>query len=103
MGLVAGVVRPEQRVYAVRTWLGSEARPAPSGHVALRDGRFACVELPAVPGATPANPGYLMVDLMTATRGSGTNPPARVHLYHLGGGNYRVVGIERPSGFEPPA
>jgi hypothetical protein len=103
LGLVAGVVRPEQRVYAVRTWLGTEARPGPRAAVALRDGNLACVDLPLVSGATSGKPSYLMVDLMTAVRGSETNRPARVHLYHLGGGDYRVVGIERPDGFEPPA
>jgi hypothetical protein len=102
LGLATGIARPEQRLYAVRTWIGIAARPGPTRRVALRGGRDACVELPLVPGATPSKPGYLMIDLMTATRGAGTSPPARVHLYHLGEKDYRVVGLERPSEFEPP-
>lgn len=67
----------------------------------LERGRFACTTLPPVPGAAPSSPQYLIVDL-TAHAGVSHSGPARVHLYHLGGANFRVVGLERPEDGDPP-
>jgi hypothetical protein len=102
LGLVSGIVSAERRLYGVRTWLGESAEAGPSAKVALKDRRFACVTLPAVPGASASQPGYLMVDVVAGARNARAIPPARVHLYHLGGASYRIVGLERPDDFEPP-
>ncbi len=53
-------------------------------------------------GASTANPGYLIVDMYAYT-GSENHAPARVHLYHLGGVDFKVVGLERPYANDPPA
>jgi hypothetical protein len=102
MGLVARVTRPERRLYGVRTWLGESADAGPAPKVALKDGRFACLPLPSVPGASASSPRYLMVDVASGAPGQKPIPPARVHLYHLGGSDYRVVGLERPDDFDAP-
>jgi hypothetical protein len=102
LAVVGGVTSAEKRLYGVRSWLGEDARPGPGGKVALRDRRFACVPLPAVPGASTSSPGYLMMDVVAGAHGEPALPPARVHLYHRGGSSYRIVGLERPDDFDPP-
>ncbi|MEM9189842.1 MAG: hypothetical protein AAGF12_11740 [Myxococcota bacterium] len=56
-----------------------------------------CAALPTLPGATRDDPGYLVVDVLAA-RGEtdDRSAPLRVHLYHLGGAEYVVAGLERP-------
>ena len=87
------------RKYGARAFVGDRLEPTALAPTRLRP--RLCVQLPPVPGATPKVPGYLIVDLYAWT-GSETRVPARVHLYHLGGGDYRVVGLERPYHNDPP-
>ena len=62
-----------------------------------------CVPLPAIGGATPAKPAYLIVDVRGVVRGhEEQEAPARVHLYDYGNGRYLVVGLERPDNTDPP-
>jgi hypothetical protein len=58
-----------------------------------------CARLPGAAG-TPAEPAYMIVDL-TAFVPRDTYP-ARLHLYHLGGANYRLAGLERPYDYDAP-
>lgn len=97
LGLSSGIASAGTRGYDARAWLGDELTPA-TATARIQDGRFACVQLPRVPAATRSDPRYLIVDVTA----SGTMGPARVHLYHLGGSDYRVVGLERPDDGDPP-
>jgi hypothetical protein len=96
------LVAQAQRSYSARAWL---VEPAVTGRaltgVAPRAGFEVCVPLPPVDGASAAEPAYLVVDVVGVT-GSQKRAPARVHLYHLGGADYRVVGLERPEDEDPP-
>ncbi len=101
MAVVGGVVTKAERGYRARAWLGEDRTPALLNTPALNEGSWACVGLPALPGASTSAPEYLIVDVV-ATSGSQRTAPARAHLYHLGGTDYRVVGLERPSDDDPP-
>jgi hypothetical protein len=93
---VTSQTRPvETRRYAARGWLGAELSPARVEDVqALGDGRV-CMRLPESDG------GYLIVDVAGVSPGQDL-VPARVHLYALGGGQHRVVGLERPNDDDAP-
>jgi hypothetical protein len=97
LGLASGIASGSTRRYTARAWLGDDLEPA-TPKTRLDAGRYACTELPSVPGASKSDPQYLIVDIMA----SGTQGPARVHLYHLGGNEYRVVGLQRPDDADPP-
>ena len=62
-----------------------------------------CIDLPRISGASPEAPKYLIVDWVSQSDSFAAELPARVHLYDLGSGGVRVVGLERPENFEPPA
>jgi len=95
------MVVPSVRVYGTRAWLGDSLEPAVTR--AEWDGPDrVCVPLPAVPGGSRADPRYLIVDVAAGVAGVDLQPPTRVHLYHLGGADYRVVGLERPYDSNPP-
>jgi hypothetical protein len=98
LGLSSKIASAATRKYAVRAWLDDSLTPATPGTVRLEEGRFVCLPLPAVPDATKSDPRYLIVDVTA----SDTEGPARVHLYHLGASDYRVVGLERPDDHDPP-
>jgi hypothetical protein len=91
--------RAKQRSYVGRAYLTErrielgQSRP---------DARArSCVTLPAVPESSSDKPRYLIVDVIARTPGLSAQLPARVHLYHLGGSDYRIVGLERPDSDRP--
>jgi hypothetical protein len=93
VAVVAGVVLPNARSYGARAWTAGEstARNVTTDHA----GATVCVTLPA--GMKRAGPPrYVIIDI-TARRSGASLPPARVHLYGLGGSDYRIVGLERPA------
>ncbi len=101
LGVLARVADPKTRAYSARAWLTEDLEPALL-HAPVRErGRFACVALPEVPGAAADKPAYLIVDV-TARSLDQAPGPLRVHLYHLGGTDFRVVGLERPVDQDAP-
>jgi hypothetical protein len=101
LAVLSNTVSPQQRSYSGRAWLGEGLSPEMLDNPAPRGGHWVCTALPAVPGASKSSPEYLIVDLLARSPSHATGP-ARVHLYHLGGSEYRVVGLERPSDADPP-
>jgi hypothetical protein len=98
-GVTSGLFPLASRKYGARGFVGDDLVPAPLAPSKLSP--MLCVNLPGVAGASPASPQYLVVD-MYAWTGSETNVPARVHLYHLGGSDYRVAGLQRPYDNDKP-
>jgi hypothetical protein len=95
--LVSSGVEPgDRRSYASRGWATHPMRRYSPGPPRTDANAMVCTALPAWPEATATRPGYLIVDLVSRTRGKGTEPPARVHLYATGPGQYAIVGLERP-------
>jgi hypothetical protein len=90
----------EHRPYRTRAWVhegGSSVTPIVPGRMERWPEDRVCVELPQVPDASPTSPGYLIVDVTGMYgRNDDISKPARVHLYHLGGNEYRIAGLERP-------
>jgi hypothetical protein len=89
-----GLLPVSLRQYGARAWVGDNNEQAAVKQVRT-SAKQVCIDLPAVPAASPNAPGYLIADLY-AFSASQPRTPARVHLYHLGGSDYRVVGLERP-------
>lgn len=96
LALRAGLVAPRGRRYRIGASIGREeltrvlvARPT------ARNGEV-CVPLPAASDASPSHPAYLVVSITAHGRDRREVLPARAHLYHLGGSEYRIVGLERP-------
>ena len=100
LAVYSGISKRLNRRYSVRGWM---AKPA------LKDlGKFpvwppksdagrVCGVLPTqIPGHDPSRPSYLMVDFTAKDEGQLEPPLIRIHLYVVGKGKYRVVGIERP-------
>lgn len=102
MALVGNVASVESRAYTTRAWQGERLEPIAVGNGRAERGHHVCLHLPKVPSASTASPGYLVVDVVAGPRGGKPSLPARVHLYHLGGRDYRVVGLERPYDPAPP-
>jgi hypothetical protein len=99
---VVGRVFPRTlRTYSARAWFPDRKGGQRIDGVVTLGELEMCVPLPAVPGATKDAPGYMLVDAFGQT-GSQNRAPARVHLYHLGGTDYRVVGLERPDDADAP-
>ncbi|MCU0685671.1 MAG: hypothetical protein MUF34_26085 [Polyangiaceae bacterium] len=90
----AGVARAEGRSYRVRAWAEGNA-PLAAGPAQVTAPGSVCVPLPA---SAAGNERYVIVDVAIAPGA----PPARVHLYALGKGAYRVAGLERPADDAPP-
>jgi hypothetical protein len=103
MAVLSQVAPAEHRSYATRAWAGDDLRPVPMGRGHLERSHWVCQHLPKAPGASPDNPQYVVVDVTASTRGKAATLPARVHLYHLGGRDYRIVGLERPYSANPPS
>jgi hypothetical protein len=101
LALTSGIVSRANRRYASRGFASEDLRPIPVGAAEARRSNFVCFELPMVGGAGSSSPQYLIVDVV-AKSGSSATLPVRVHLYHLGGRDYRVVGLERPYNNAPP-
>lgn len=102
MAVRGGVTPAEGRRYRASAWAGPDLAPLPAGPASPELGDRACVALPAVPGASSGAPGYLVVDVIAESDPDPRTGPARVHLYHRGGADYMVVGLERPE-LEPGA
>ena len=100
LAVESSMARPATRKFGVRIWRGAELEEVDPIHTAYHPRGRVCTELPTS-NATAKDPAYLIVDVV-ASNGSAPNAPARVHLYHLGDAGYRIVGLERPSGFAPP-
>ncbi len=97
----SGVFAPQQRRYSARGWLTKGLHPvAMTAPRAVAFGQV-CVPLPQVARASAEQPRYVIVDVF-ARSGSEQRTPVRVHLYHLGGADYRVVGLQRPDDVDPP-
>ena len=100
LAISAGVTPVRFRRYESRAYVGERATPTTASKVRGWAAKV-CTTLPAVQGASAESPRYVIIDLV-ATTGSQSKAPARVHLYHLGGANYKVVGLERPYDNDPP-
>jgi hypothetical protein len=99
--LAGGLRAGHPRRYAVTAHV-SGAAATPLAGVTLAIGQRVCASLPRAPGATPQAPAYTVVDWVGQSEGYLAEYPARVHLYDLGPGGLRVVGLERPESYDPP-
>jgi hypothetical protein len=97
LAVTGGVVDAASRQYRAQAWTGQPARTL---EVQRGEGG-PCATLPAGLGGTAQQPAYVVVDVVGAGPG-GALPPLRVHLYHLGGTQFRIAGLERPEGAGPP-
>lgn len=101
MAKVARIDPAQARSHRARAYLGDALKP--QALRAVDSGRHhVCTELPEVAGASKSKPGYLVVDVASSYSRQRNAPPARAHLYHLGGAVYRVVALERPESLDPP-
>ncbi len=118
--VTSGLDEPSERKDSVRAWASRKLRrrelrprrvphsgerpkaPAREAGPSRQGGARICVLLPAVRGASRSAPKYLIVDFLSQTQGRRLQPPARVHLYHRGSEDYRVVGLERPARLGTP-
>ncbi|MEM6955384.1 MAG: hypothetical protein AAF645_06830 [Myxococcota bacterium] len=80
---------------------GDRLEPLETGAMARRPPDVVCVGLPAA-GGTPEQPAYLIVDVGARELDRDAATIARVHLYELSAGQYRIVGLERPGDLSPP-
>lgn len=109
----SGIAAPT-RGYVARAYVGDARSPTERLQLTLRSGGV-CVALPPRRGASSTYPEYLVVDIAArkdaAARADeisreaisgGTLYPTRVHLYALGSGGHRVVGVERPESHASP-
>jgi hypothetical protein len=100
LAVTGQLFRQEQRRYSSRAWMTKRLRETKTGEPHVAENNEVCVALPRSGKASPQTPSYLIVDVMAQT-GSSSPAPSRVHLYDLGG-EYKVVGLERPDDTEPP-
>jgi len=98
----SGIRDGRWRRYRADAWTGAPYETiATTAPPTRSDDDYVCVGLPRVPDASAQDPGYLVVDITAASPEHETAFPARVHLYDRGG-DYQIVGLERPSHREPP-
>ena len=99
--VVSGLHKAADRRYSARTWVLDDPRAPPEAE-ATGDGHHGvCVRLPPVKAASRTEPRYVVIDVFAGPAYEGY-VPARVHLYHLGGTDVRLVGLERPYDAKPP-
>jgi hypothetical protein len=91
--VIGGVADWRTRRYSARAW-EAEAREPRALAIDAAAGSV-CTKLPSLWGASTTRPRYLVVDLV-AGGGREPLPPVRIHLYALGGVDYRIVALERP-------
>lgn len=99
----SGLRRGHGRRYAVAAYPEGASTKTPVAKVRQVGAERVCADLPRISGASPEAPKYLIVDWVSQSDSFAAELPARVHLYDLGSGGVRVVGLERPDNFEPPA
>ncbi len=99
----AGLAPMSERRYVVRTFVGEGLHEVETGSPTTPGAPYVCAKLPAAEGASKDSPRYVVVDVIGVSPGFDRRAPARVHLYHLGGADYRVVGLERPETDAPPS
>lgn len=100
LGTSSGIFPSMARKYGARAWLGNSLQK--HAIPTVRTSPRVCADIPVLAGSTKENPQYIIMDLYAFT-GSQNRAPARVHLYHLGGTDFRVVGLQRPYDNAPPA
>lgn len=104
LAVSSGVVEDwDTRRYWARAWQhtgGSDLEQVEVGALARVAQDRVCVELPNVQ-STEEDPAYLIVDVAGVFEGEEPRV-ARLHLYQLGTGHYRVVGLERPYDLDEP-
>ena len=100
LAIVGGLVEQKQRRYQSKAYVTLDLRPTTPKGLRTEDSSHVCLTLPSTRG-TKERPDYLIVDVIGQTGGS-SPAPTRVHLYHLGGSDYRIVGLERPDDAQPP-
>lgn len=98
----SGIRDQRWRQYQARAFTGEPLAPIDVARPVRSGEHDACVTLPELDGASEPDPGYLVVDLVARTPERETTYPARVHMYVLGDGRYRIVGLERPSNADEP-
>jgi hypothetical protein len=96
----SGVRRGRTRGYAVTAYEGGA--PQRLEHVRAIGAHRICTTLPRSAAASPAAPGYLIVDWVSQSEGFPPEFPARIHLFDLGERGFEIVGLERPESFDPP-
>jgi hypothetical protein len=108
LALVSAIVPASARRYSARWWrLGDEQ---PRRATAVREGTRICSELPAVAPARGAKPAsaaeaerrYYVLDVIAESGSQGGQAPLRIHGYHLGGDDHRIVALERPTDGHAP-
>lgn len=103
LAVFSGVRDRRWRRYGAAAWAGDPLeRIELPGAPRKAEESWACTPLPEPAGASESSPAYLIVDITAQTPEQETAFPARVHLYALGDGRYRIVGLERPSNREAP-
>ncbi len=103
LAVYAKVVSQTKRVYKAELWQGEPFTSGGRLGVTARTGsERVCVELPKQAGGTKQKPAYLVLDVTAGLQGVSETPPLRLHLYHFGGQEFRVAGVERPESSGPP-
>jgi hypothetical protein len=96
--VASSLARPEARTYAVERWYPPSPVRTPLDAAPTRPDGTVCALLAGPSAATRARSTYLIVDFAAPHDTAAPQPPARVHLYELGAGQYRIAGLERPRG-----
>jgi len=79
-----------------------EGRDAVKLAVERDDDARVCVRVPSDGPSAPAEPRYVVVDVVAETRERERTGPARLHFWDRGGDSPMLVGLERPASGEEP-
>ncbi len=105
LAVSSGIVEWEERPYWARAWRhagGDQLEPTEIEVMTRRRPADVCVQLPTA-DASEDDPAYWIIDVAGLYGADDDDPRvARVHLYQVGAGQYRVVGLERPYDLDPP-